>query len=71
MTASGADRPMGGLDDARYVNLATFRRTGARVATPVWAAAAGDKLYIFTEGDAGKVKRLRNSPRAQVLSFEL
>jgi len=54
------------LDRHRYVSLATFRRNGAEVATPVWFAAVGDKLYVVSAGDAGMVKRLRHSPRARV-----
>lgn len=54
------------LDSAPYVSLATFRRSGDVVATPVWAAPADDNYYVFSAGDAGKVKRLRNSPRARV-----
>ena len=54
------------LDRHRYVSLATFRRDGTAVATPVWFAAVGERVYVFTAGDAGKVKRLRNSPRARV-----
>jgi len=48
------------------VSLATFRRNGAEVATPVWFAALGARLYVVTSGDSGKVKRLRSSPRARV-----
>ena len=54
------------LDRHRYVSLATFRRSGAEVATPVWFAAADGRLYVFTGVESGKVKRLRNSPRARV-----
>jgi len=54
------------LDRHRYMTLSTFRRSGAEVATPVWFAAAGGKLYAFTAGDSGKVKRLRHSSRARV-----
>jgi PPOX class probable F420-dependent enzyme len=50
----------------RYMALATFRRSGAEVRTPVWFAAVDGKLYVFTAGDSGKVKRLRHSPRARV-----
>jgi len=57
---------IGDLDRHRYVSLATFRRSGAEVATPVWFAAADGRLYVFTGGESGKVKRLRNSPRARV-----
>jgi PPOX class probable F420-dependent enzyme len=54
------------LDRHHYVSLATFRRNGTPAATPVWFAAADGKLYVFTAGEAGKVKRLRQSPRARV-----
>jgi len=54
------------LDRARYMSLATFRKSGAEVATPVWFTAADGRLYVFTAGQSGKVKRLRNSPRARV-----
>ena len=50
----------------RYMSLATFRRSGAEVRTPVWFAAAGGRLYVFTAGESGKVKRLRHSSRARV-----
>lgn len=51
---------------AQYVALTTYRRDGTAVTTPVWAAAEGASLYIFTNAAAGKVKRLRNSSRATV-----
>jgi uncharacterized protein len=54
------------LDRQRYVALATFRRSGAEVRTPVWFAATDGKLYVFSAGDAGKVKRLRHSSRARI-----
>ena len=54
------------LERQRYVNLATFRRSGQPVATPVWFATVDDKLYVVSAGDAGKVKRVRNDSRARV-----
>jgi PPOX class probable F420-dependent enzyme len=51
---------------AQYVALTTYRRDGTPVTTPVWAAAEGESLYLFTNASAGKVKRLRNSSRAAV-----
>jgi hypothetical protein len=59
------------LADERYVSLATFRKSGAAVATPVWAAEADGRLYVFTESRAGKVKRLRRSPRARVAACDV
>jgi uncharacterized protein len=54
------------LDRQRYLNLATFRRSGAEVATPVWFAAEQGTLWVVSAGDAGKVKRLRNTPRVRI-----
>jgi len=55
----------------RYLSLATFRRSGAEVRTPVWFAAADGKLYAFTAGESGKVKRLRHSSRARVAPSDM
>ncbi|MDP6377787.1 MAG: PPOX class F420-dependent oxidoreductase [Pseudomonadales bacterium] len=58
--------PIHDIETAPYVSLATFRRSGVQVATPVWCAPADGAHYVFSAGDAGKVKRLRNSPRARL-----
>jgi PPOX class probable F420-dependent enzyme len=44
----------------------TFRRDGRAVATPVWFAESGGKLYVMTRSDSGKYKRLRRNPRVEV-----
>lgn len=54
------------LDRERYISLATFRKSGKAVSTPVWCALAGGRFYVFTEGTSGKVKRLRNGSRIRV-----
>ena len=51
------------LGAATYLSLTTFRKDGTPVATPVWASRDGDRLYVWTETDAGKVKRLRRDSR--------
>ena len=58
----------------KYLNLETFKKSGAGVKTPVWFAAdpsvrldSGDaRLYVYTVGVSGKVKRIRNSPRVRI-----
>ena len=55
------------LGDERFVSLATFRRTGIRVATPVWIVKDGSALLVTTPADSGKVKRLRNDPRVEMV----
>jgi len=54
------------LDREAYLNLATFRRSGVAVETPVWFAAHAGRLYVFTEGTAGKLKRLRANPAIRI-----
>ncbi len=54
------------FEGERYVNLATFKRDGSSVRTPVWLVALDAHLYAFSERRAGKIKRLGNSPRARV-----
>ncbi|MGV9314693.1 PPOX class F420-dependent oxidoreductase [Streptomyces sp. NPDC003691] len=51
---------------ARYLSLTTFRRDGTGVATPVWFAEDGGRLYVWTNSDSWKVKRLGRDPRVTV-----
>jgi uncharacterized protein len=50
----------------KYISLETFRRNGKGVRTPVWFAEAEDVLYVYSEANAGKVKRVRGNPRVRV-----
>ena len=54
------------LATPKYVNLATFRRNGVEGRTPVWMAALDGRGYVFSAGDAGKVKRIRATPRVRL-----
>ena len=54
------------LTPESYINLATFRRSGDAVNTPVWFAALDGKLYVVTDGTSAKVKRIRATKRVQV-----
>jgi PPOX class probable F420-dependent enzyme len=55
----------------RYVSLATFRRNGREVRTPVWLAELDSRYYLFSEGKAGKVKRIRANGRARLSACDL
>jgi PPOX class probable F420-dependent enzyme len=59
------------LRTARYLNLATYRKSGVAVETPVWFAEHAGAYYVFSAGNAGKVKRLRNSSRARVAPCDM
>jgi len=50
----------------RYISLATFRKTGVPVYTPIWFAEENDKLYFMTNSKLGKVKRLRNNQQVKI-----
>lgn len=50
----------------KYISLATFRKNGEKVATPVWFGEESDKLYVMTRSDMGKTKRIRNNPQVTV-----
>ena len=51
---------------SKYISLATFRKSGAKVPTAVWFGEDGDKLYVMTRSDMGKTKRIRNNPQVTV-----
>jgi hypothetical protein len=51
----------------QYLNLETFRRSGAGVRTPVWFAEDQGRLYIRTEAESGKVKRIRRQARVRLV----
>ncbi len=58
----------------KYLCLETFRKKGLGVRTPVWFAASRPIspdsseviLYVYTIGNSGKVKRIRNNPRVRI-----
>jgi PPOX class probable F420-dependent enzyme len=54
------------IHSQRYISLATFRKTGVAVYTPVWFAEVGCKLYFMTNSKLGKCKRIRNNPKVKI-----
>jgi hypothetical protein len=49
-----------------YISLASFRKSGVPVRTPLWFAEGNGKLYFMTRNDSGKYKRIRNNPKVTV-----
>ncbi|MDX2166130.1 MAG: PPOX class F420-dependent oxidoreductase [Deltaproteobacteria bacterium] len=54
------------LDGEPYISLATFRRSGVAVETPVWFATLDGRHYVVTDGTSAKVKRLRATKKIRV-----
>lgn len=52
--------------DHKYISLETFKKSGEGVKTPVWFVLHDGAVYIYTEADSWKVKRIRNNPRVRV-----
>jgi hypothetical protein len=56
----------GPLTKHQYINLETFRKSGAGVKTPVWFVQDGGSLYVRTMANSGKVKRIRNNSQVKI-----
>lgn len=54
------------FEASEYMSFATLKKSGDYVATPVWFAPLDGSYYVFSAGDAGKVKRLRNFTDARI-----
>ncbi|MFJ6694965.1 PPOX class F420-dependent oxidoreductase [Streptomyces sp. NPDC091272] len=55
----------------RYISLTTFRKDGTPVATPVWVAGDGSALYVWTNADTWKVKRVRRNSSVTVAPCDI
>ena len=54
------------FEAGEYMSFATLKKSGDFVATPVWFAPLDGSYYVFSAGNAGKVKRLRNFTDAKI-----
>jgi uncharacterized protein len=60
-------RPFEALEGHQYARLTTHRENGEPVPTPVWFALADGHVYVFTDLESGKVRRIRNDPRVTLV----
>jgi PPOX class probable F420-dependent enzyme len=68
--------PFQHLAGRKYISLETFRKSGEGIKTPVWfAEAALDSpapfLYVYTIGNSGKAKRIRNNSRVRIAPCDM
>jgi PPOX class probable F420-dependent enzyme len=54
------------IHDQKYISLATYRKTGVPVHTPIWFAEENGRLYFMTGTRLGKYKRIRNNPKVAI-----
>lgn len=50
----------------KYCLLVTYKRSGDPVPTPVWFGLRDGKVFVRTEADVAKVRRIRNDARVRL-----
>ena len=60
----------------KYLSLESFRKNGQGVRTPVWfagdpAISTPQKLYVYSEADSGKAKRIRRNSRVRIAPCDM
>jgi PPOX class probable F420-dependent enzyme len=51
--------------DQKYISLETYKKNGQVVQTPVWFVLDEGVIYVRTDKNSGKVKRVRNNPNVR------
>ncbi len=55
------------FNDAKYINMETFKKNGTSVSTPVWFVLENDYVFVVTRSGTGKVRRVRNNPKVRIV----
>src|SRR5207245_11143417 len=63
---STADDKLSQFTGKKHISIETYRKTGDPVRTPVWFVEENGELFVRTDSDTGKIKRIRNNPRVRV-----
>ena len=68
---STADDKLSQFTGKKHISIETYRKTGDPVRTPVWFVEENGELFVRTDSDTGKIKRIRNNPRVRVASCNM
>src|SRR5919112_2916683 len=55
------------FNEAKYINLETFKKNGTSVPTPVWFVVENGFIFVVTRSGTGKVMRVRNNPNVRIV----
>ncbi len=66
-----ATDPLLPFQKQQFLNLETFRKSGAGIKTPVWFTEADGKLYVRTLDISAKVKRVRHTARVRIVPCDV
>ncbi len=64
------DEKLKQFEGKSFLNLESFRRSGAGVKTPVWFTRENGTIYVRTIAGSGKVKRIKNNGEIQIVPCE-
>ena len=56
---------------SKHISLTTYRKDGSPVPTPVWHVPHNGELWVVTEAESWKVKRIRNNPQVEVAASDV
>src|SRR5712691_6614180 len=68
---SAAGGKLSQFADKKHISIETYRKTGEAVRTPVWFVEENGELFVRTDSDTGKIKRIRNNPRVRVATCNM
>ncbi len=54
------------LVGVKHLAIESYRKNGEAVRTPVWFIEKDGTLFVRTDGDTGKAKRIRGNPRIRI-----
>lgn len=54
------------FEKKEFINVETYRKNGVGVKTPVWFVLEGQTVFVHTQANSGKVKRIRHGAAVQL-----
>ncbi len=54
-----------------YLSLETVKKSGQAMPTPVWFVERDGTLFVRTEAQSGKVKRIRNNAQVRIAPCDM
>jgi PPOX class probable F420-dependent enzyme len=61
---------MESIGKSQFMALETFKKNGDGVITPVWVCEINGKMYVWTDANSWKVKRIRNREDVRIASSD-
>ena len=59
------------LTGVKYINLETYRKDGRSVRTPVWFIDFRDRIYVRTDSNSGKIRRIVNNQNVRIAPCDI